>query len=124
MIEISIPKAPKNSINYSGEERENLSLETQSLVDDGGSDAFLTRNGSESKNQFTDIMPTILNQNIANAKSSKTTKSITKNHVGYLQKTKALLFKNLMVLRKGFINKSVLNKLKIWNFFKQELPGS
>lgn len=54
----------------------------------------------QSQTQFGDILPEILEQKTSIANFSDINKQLKKTKVTWLQKTKALLFKNLMVLRR------------------------
>ncbi len=82
-------------------EEENIgpwSEETSALIENSESDFDeITKSPSE---QCGDIMPKILKQKMENASLSDISKKMKRDKVSFFNKTKALIFKNLMVLRR------------------------
>ena len=84
------------------EEKKSESNETRNLLDFEGdlSSPTYYDNSSSSIVPYCDIMPTILKQKISSANLSETNLNVNKTKVTWMQKTNALLFKNLMVLKR------------------------
>ena len=82
-------------------EEENIgpqSEETSALIENSESDFDeITKSPSQ---QCGDIMPKILKQKMENASLSDISQKVKRGKVSLLNKTKALIFKNLMVLRR------------------------
>ena len=86
------------------EEKKSESNETRNLLDfeaDLSSPTYYENNTSTSGSvPYCDIMPTILKQKISSANLSETNQKVNKTKVTWMHKTRALLFKNLMVLKR------------------------